>query len=98
MEVEHRDDDLARLEEDPRFNAHLPYGVVRAYRKVMNWIRQAHDERDLRQLKSLRFEKLEGNRNHQHSMRLNNQYRLIVELTDTPRGRTVEIVEITDYH
>ena len=98
MEVEFRDEDLDQLETDPRFNAHLPQAVVRGYRKVMNLIRAAQDERDLRQFKGLRFKKLEGNRSHQHSMRLNDQYRLIVELTDTPRGRMVEIVEITDYH
>lgn len=98
MEVKHRDDDLDRLETEARFNARLPQAVVRGYRKVMNLIRQAQDERDLRQFKGLHFEKLEGPRSHQHSMRLNLQYRLIVELTDTPRGRTIEIVEITDHY
>lgn len=98
MDVEFRDNDLDRLETDPRFNARLPVGVVKSYRKVMQWIRAAQDERDLRSYKALRFEKLKGKRSHQHSMRLNNQYRLIVELQDSSKGRSIKVVEISDYH
>lgn len=98
MLVDHRDDDLDQLERNPRFNARLTQGTVKGYRKVMQWVRDAHDERDLRQYKSLHFEKLKGDRSHQHSMAVTDQYRLIVELVDMPKGRTVVIVEITDYH
>jgi len=71
--------------------------VVRAYRKVIWYVRQAPDERALYGLKSLHDEKLKGQRAQQRSLRLNRQWRLIVELTDDV-GRTVVIVAIEDYH
>lgn len=98
MDVEFLDDELERLETDRRFDAGLPPGAVRGYRKVMGWIRAARDERDIRQMRSLHFEKLRGNRSHQYSMRVNDQYRLIVEI-ESADGRTkVVLVEVIDYH
>jgi proteic killer suppression protein len=41
-------------------------------------IRNARDERDLRALRSLNYEALKGNRSHQNSIRLNQQWRLIL--------------------
>ena len=63
----------------------------------MQQIRAAADERDLRALKSLRFEKLKGNRAHQHSLRLNDQWRLVLELTGTGPHKVV-VISIEDYH
>jgi proteic killer suppression protein len=57
----------------------------------------AADERDLYGLKSLHYEKLKGDRSHQRSLRLNQQFRLIVEL-ERHNGKTVAIIEIVDYH
>src|ERR1035437_1471751 len=42
----------------------------------MQAMRAAADERDLYQLKGLPFEKLQGARQYQHSLRLNGQWRL----------------------
>jgi proteic killer suppression protein len=98
MEVEFGDDDLDRLETDARFTAGLAAGVVSAYRKRMQMIRSAPDERDFYQLKSLHFEKLKGNRSHQNSMRLNAQFRLIVELRGKGTDKVVYVVGIEDYH
>ena len=98
MEVEFKDKNLDRLEMDARYTAGYPDGVVSAYRKRLQLIRSAHDERDFYQLKSLHFEKLKGNRSHQHSMRLNDQYRLIVELHRKSQEKVVYVVGIEDYH
>ena len=49
-------------------------------------------------LKSLHFEKLKGDREGQYSMRLNEQWRLIVRLAQKPDGTTIVIVSIVDYH
>src|SRR2546428_6900878 len=68
MEVEFKDAGLDRLETDARFTAGYPAGIVSAYRKRLQMIRSAPDERDFYQLKSLHFEKLKGTRSHQHSM------------------------------
>lgn len=99
MEVIFGNDDLDRLEVEGSFTAGLSQSLVKAYRNRINDIRQAVDERDFYALKSLRFEKLEGKRKHQHSIRLNNQYRLIIEFVENnPKGKAIRIVEITDYH
>lgn len=99
MEVVFGNDDLDRLEIEGSFSAGLSQALVKAYRSKLNVIRQTIDERDLYAIKSLRYEKLQGKRRHQHSMRLNGQYRLIVELVEyNPKDKVVKIIEITDYH
>ena len=73
-------------------------GIVTAYRKRIQFIQSANDERDLWNWRSLHFKKLKGNRSHQHSIRLNDQYRLIVEITGTADDKVVNIIAIEDYH
>ena len=98
MDVAFKDSSLDRLETDPGFDAGFGQPVVKAYRKRMQQIRAATDERLFYTLRSLHFEKLKGDREGQHSMKLNDQWRLIIELKgDAPR-KTVHVVEITDYH
>jgi toxin HigB-1 len=97
MLVRHADKKLARLETDPDDNAGLEAGLVRSYRKLMQLIRAAVDERALYALKSLHDERLKGNRKHQRSLRLNRQFRLVLELQQVP-DKTVVIVSIEDYH
>jgi proteic killer suppression protein len=98
MEVAFVDDDLDRLETDPAFTAGFGQAVVKAYRKRMQQIRAATDERTFYAIKSLHFEKLKGDREGQHSMRLNDQWRLIVELRGSAPVKVVCIIEIADYH
>jgi proteic killer suppression protein len=98
MEVEFDDDDLDRLEIDPSFTAGQGEAIVRAFRKALQAIRAAVDERDLYQSKGRRFEKLKGKRQHQHSLRLNNQWRLIVEIRGEAPNKRIGIVGIEDYH
>ena len=75
-----------------------PPGVVDAFVDVMSVISAAVDERDLHELKGLRYEKLKGDRKRQHSIRLNDQFRLIVEREKDDQGRYLLIVGIEDYH
>lgn len=98
MEVRFNDPDLDRLERDRQYTGGLDSALVKAYRKRLNFIRQAQDERDLRAWKSLRFEKLQGNRQHQHSIRLNDQWRLVLELEGEGPNKKLVIVSIEDYH
>ena len=49
-------------------------------------------------MKSLHFEKLKGNRNHQRSLRLNKQWRLILEIQQSTDGKLVVVISIEDYH
>ena len=98
MLVRHADADLERLEMDPAFTAGFGGAVVKAFRKRMQFIREAVDERDFRAMKSLHFEKLQGGREHQHSMRLNDQWRLVIGLEGKAPEKVVVVVEIADYH
>jgi len=98
MDPEFEDDDLRRLEEDPSFTTGLPQAIVKAFRKRMQQIRSAPDERDFYALKGMRFEKLKGQRKHEHSMRLNDQFRLIVKFKGGNPNKTIVIVAIEDYH
>ena len=75
-----------------------PPGIVDAFVEVMSVIQSAADERDLRMLKGLRYEKLKGDRKGQHSMRLNDQFRLIVEWEKDDQGSCLVIIVIEDYH
>jgi proteic killer suppression protein len=72
--------------------------VVKAFFEVMAVISAARDERDLRALKSLHYEKLKGNRSHQHSLVLHSGFRLIIEREIDEQGRYVLIITIEDYH
>ena len=98
VDVIFRDSRLDRLETDAGFDAGLPSEIVRAYRRRMQQIRAAADERDFYSQKSLRFEKLHGDRKHQRSMRLNDQWRLILEIRADCARRSVVVVAIEDYH
>jgi toxin HigB-1 len=61
-------------------------------------IESAADERDLRNLKGLRLEKLKGDRAGQSSMRLNKQFRLVVTFEREDEGNVLVVVGIEDYH
>lgn len=98
MDVEHEDKELERLEGDHSFNAGLGKAIVRGFRKVMQAIRAAADERDFYAMKSLRFEKLKGSRKDEHSMRINDQWRLIVKLSGKAPNKKVVVRGIEDYH
>jgi proteic killer suppression protein len=61
---------LEQAEKDPRFDAGLGPILVKSYRDKMDFLRSCNDERDIRAMKSLHFEKLKGPRRHQHSIQL----------------------------
>jgi proteic killer suppression protein len=98
MEVRFKDRGLERLNSDARTGAEYPAGVVKAFRKRIQVIRAAPNEQVFYSLKSLHYEKLKGKRDHQHSMRLNDQYRLILEYDSQSETRVAVICSIEDYH
>lgn len=99
MRMEFEDDDLRRVAYEPDF---CPKGwskdLVKAYRRVINLIGNAVDDRDLRNLKGLRLEQLKGNRAGTSSVRINSQYRLILKFETADDGRLAIVVEAVDYH
>ena len=98
MEIDFKNEDLDRLETDHDFTAGFPQPIVRAFRKRLQAIRASLDERDLYAVKGNRFEKLKGDRSHQHSLRLNDQMRLIVEIIPAKPKNRILIDSIEDYH
>lgn len=98
MDVRHDDSDLERLETDPEYTRGLEKPLVRAFRKVLLIVRGVRNETELYQWRSLRFEKLKGKRDHQRSLRLNDQWRVVVEIVKGADGNTVVVKGIEDYH
>jgi proteic killer suppression protein len=49
-------------------------------------------------MKSFHFEKLKGRRSHQHSMRLNQQWRLVLGFEGDAPNKVSVVVSIEDYH
>jgi toxin HigB-1 len=93
MLVRFADASLDKVETGPS-DGTFSQAVVTAFRRRMQLIRAADSTQTFYAMKSLHFEKLRGNRAGQHSMRLNDQWRLIVEIA----GSTVVICGIEDYH
>jgi proteic killer suppression protein len=91
------DGKLERLYTEQNYTAGYGPNIVKAFRKVMGIIQAAPTELDFYRMKSLHYEKLKGNRSHQRSMRLNDQFRLIVEI-EMVDGRTVVVVAIEKHY
>ena len=87
---------MERMESERRSGSYS-LAVVRAFLKCMDLIRAAPSTQSLRGFKSRRLEKLRGSRSHQYSMRLNDQWRLILEIEDGDEP-TATVIEIDDYH
>jgi toxin HigB-1 len=98
LEIRFKDESLDSLETDSQETGNFPEGIVTAFRKRVQFIRSAKDERDFYQMRSLRFEKLKGPRSHQHSMRLNDQWRMILEFEGTAPNKKIVLISIEDYH
>ncbi len=98
MDVEFADDDLDRLESDQNFSGGHSEAIVLAFRKRMQFIRAAEDERAFYPMRSLRFEKLKGDRSGEYSMRLNDQWRLILKIKPAKPKNIIIVAGIEDYH
>ena len=72
----------------------FPSDLVKMTRRKLGYLDAAADLRDLRQPPGNRLEALKGNRQGQHSIRINDQFRICFQWT--PQGPTG--VEVTDYH
>lgn len=81
-----------------RGGKHYNRQVVDAFVRAIVSIDAAAHERDLYAQKGLHFEKLKGDRKRQRSIRLNQQWRLILTIESDSQGSLVWIIEIVDYH
>jgi len=98
MDVDHNDPELDRLERDANYTGGHDRSIVRQFRRVMLLIRSVPNESELYKYPSRHFEKLKGDRKHQHSLRLDRQWRLIVEIENRNNGSCLKIIEITNHY
>jgi len=90
--------ELKQLAENVKYKTSWDTAIVKLYRKRIQQIVAAPDQRALRAFRSLRLEKLKGQRSGQYSLRLNDQWRLIVVFGEEAGEKVVHIVGIEDYH
>lgn len=99
MRFSFQNDDLLELYEigySPRLR--LQPNVINGFFKAMLRIESTPNLQRLANNRGLRLEKLRGDRANQYSVRLNDQYRLILKVEQDDDGEVVLIIEIVDYH
>ena len=72
----------------------LPKDIQRTARRKLIYLDDAEDLQDLLALPGNRLEKLKGDRAGQHSLRINDQWRICFKWS----GSKAKNVEIVDYH
>lgn len=98
MKVRYGDDDLSLVETNQAHRLKLPVEVVQTARRRVRFLRQARDERDLYAMASLHYEKLGGDREGQRSIRLNKQWRIILEIDRDCDPLEIVILEISNHY
>lgn len=98
MEIEFADPVLALIETDEAGATRLPIAVIKSARRKMTVLRAATDDRTLRNWKSLHYEKLNGDREGQRSIRINKQYRMVFILDSETDPQTITVLAVEDYH
>ena len=99
MRISFEDDDLRRLYEERDFALpRIGPDVTKAFRKTVGFLVAAPTQADLREYRALRLKKLQGDRQGQHSVRLNRQWRLIIRFETDSDGQLLIVIEVVDYH
>lgn len=98
MKVRFGDDRLALVETNQAHRLKLPVQVVQVARRRIRFLREAQDERDLYNMASLHYEKLSGEREGQRSIRLNNQWRIVLEIDRDCQPLEIVILEISNHY
>ena|SRR3989344_7383768 len=96
MEVNYKDKKLALLETDQAHETKLPVAVIKSYRRKVIQLKAAPDERTLRNLKSLHYEKLRSREGH--SIRLNDAWRAIFTIDESITPPNITMLEITNHY
>ena len=78
----------------------LPADIVRWYIKTINYIRAARRTEDLLLIKSLHYEKKQGNLKGIEAVWINGQYRLLFNSTSNDQGVFVKVcfIEISKHY
>ena len=97
MHVRFSSEKFKVLYESNEGSEEYPEGVVRKFRQRIEFIKAAPDERSLRAMKSLHFEKLAG-LGGLHSIRLNHSFRLELTFEQDESGKVVVVVRISNHY
>ena len=98
MDIEFQDSELERLAFDESYVGKRSPALVKAYRKQVNLIRNVPNQHVLYAFRALRLEKLKGKMQGKYSMRINDQFRLIVQFEKKNGKDTVIVIKMEDYH
>lgn len=98
MKVRYADEQTSLVETDQAHRLCLPVVVVKAARRRIRVLRRCLDERDIRAIPSFHYEKLRGKRDGQRSIRVNDQWRLIVRVDRECDPIEIEIIEISNHY
>lgn len=98
MKVRYGNEQLSLVETDQAHTLRLPVAVVQAVRRKVRFLRNARDERDLSAMRSFNYEKLSGQREGQRSIRLNDQWRLILHIDRDCDPLEVIVLEISNHY
>lgn len=101
MEIHFQDEYLEELAENKKASGKpkFPEEVILAYKKRIFQVKAAKGTQDLREIKSLHFEKLKEKRfKGKYSIRLNKAYRLIFDIGKDERLEIMIVEEINNHY
>jgi len=98
MKVRFANENTSLVETDQAHRLRLPVAVIQAARRKIRLLREGLDERDLYAMKSLHYEKLQGGLDGLRSIRLNDQWRLIIEIDQVCEPLEIVIKEISNHY
>jgi proteic killer suppression protein len=98
MDVVFANETLALVETEEAGKTRLPVAVIKSARRKLTVIRAAPDDRSLRNWKSLHYEKLKGGRDGMRSIRLNDQFSMILTVDESQSPQVATVIAIEDYH
>lgn len=100
LEIEFKDPKLLQLFEGVKVtdkNYRYPEALLNQFRKTIRKLESASNINDLKSFNSLNYEKLKGNLKGKCSVRINKQYRLILEEIVNPVDKdSIEILAIQE--
>ncbi len=99
VKVEYVDTELRRLTHDSNFELHCwSRAVVVAYRKKILLLMSAKDERDVQAMRSLNLLRTRGKTAGTYSVRLNDQFRLVLKFDAQDGDRVAVVLGLVECH
>lgn len=102
MDIKFKDKWLEKIESgsanELAHEVRLPLAVIKSAQKKLQFLRATTDEKTLLNWKSLHYEKLKGDMEGLSSIRLNDQWRMVLSVEAAVDGLSAVIVSIDDYH